>query len=91
MASTITTSPKAPLSERSTNTRLPTITPMESSKATGDDNATELKVATVQSMEYHRQVLKERLEEGKLQYVFTTFVCGLLSYGLDMCTDFIRL
>lgn len=74
MASTITTSPKAPLSDRSTNTRLPAITPMESAKGTGDDNTTELKAATVQSMEYHRQVLKERLEEGKLQYVFTTLV-----------------
>ena len=76
MAFTITTSPaKGPLSDRSTNTRLPSLTPMETAKEAGD-NATELKAATVQSMEYHRQVLKERLEEGKMQCVLIHPVFG---------------
>lgn len=69
MASTVTTSPtKVPLSDRSTNNHLPTISAMESSKEAGDNEA-ELKAAAVQSMDYHRQVLKDRLDEEKLEYV----------------------
>ncbi|OJD22630.1 hypothetical protein ACJ73_06021 [Blastomyces percursus] len=51
-----------PLSDRSTNTHLPTgvAPPM-----TTGDCGTDLKAATEMSMEYHRQVLKEKMENGK--------------------------
>ncbi|KLJ09203.1 hypothetical protein EMPG_15371 [Blastomyces silverae] len=51
-----------PLSDRSTNTHLTTgaAPPM----TTGDCGA-DLKAAAETSMEYHRQVLKEKLENGK--------------------------
>ncbi|WEW56586.1 hypothetical protein PRK78_002033 [Emydomyces testavorans] len=65
--SALTTSPtKAlPLSDRSTNTFLSSPT-KEATRANGNCEA-EIKAATIKSMEYHRQVLKEKLEEGKLK------------------------
>ncbi|KAK2732496.1 hypothetical protein FQN55_004073 [Onygenales sp. PD_40] len=61
-----TTSPSksAPLSDRSTNTHLASSGGGGMPETTGDCG-TDLKAATVNSMEYHRQVLKEKLEEGK--------------------------
>ncbi|PGH08621.1 hypothetical protein GX51_01141 [Blastomyces parvus] len=53
----------SPLSPRSTNTHLPIGT--AAPPMTSGDCGTDLKAATVNSMEYHRQVLKEKLENGK--------------------------
>ncbi|KAL1957681.1 hypothetical protein VTO42DRAFT_5658 [Malbranchea cinnamomea] len=65
-STTMTTSPtKLPLVDRSTNTHLSAIAATETSQDVGD-NGTELKKVTNNSMEYHRQALKEELEEGKL-------------------------
>ncbi|KAL2379989.1 hypothetical protein RJZ90_004892 [Blastomyces dermatitidis] len=51
-----------PLSDRSTNTHLPTgaAPPMTTGHC-----GTDLKAATEMSMEYHRQVLKEKMKNGK--------------------------
>ncbi|PGG96481.1 hypothetical protein AJ79_09571 [Helicocarpus griseus UAMH5409] len=61
----IPTSPSkaAPLSERPANTHLANAT--TAGPMTTGDCDTDLKAATVNSMEYHRQVLKEKLESGK--------------------------
>ncbi|KAI1944281.1 hypothetical protein LOZ57_004958 [Ophidiomyces ophidiicola] len=62
-----TTSPtKAqPLSDRSTNIFL-SPGANNTSKMCGD-SAADIKAATSKSMDYHRQVLKEKLEEGKMK------------------------
>ncbi|PGH23408.1 hypothetical protein AJ80_02518 [Polytolypa hystricis UAMH7299] len=57
------TTTSSPLATRSTNTHLssmnePTTTP---------GAAADLKAANTKTMEYHRQVLKEKLEDGKLE------------------------
>ncbi|OAX78162.1 hypothetical protein ACJ72_07534 [Emergomyces africanus] len=55
-----------PLSDRSTNTRLAnTASAGVAPPMTTGDCGTALKAATITSMEYHRQVLKEKLENGK--------------------------
>ncbi|EER37564.1 conserved hypothetical protein [Histoplasma capsulatum var. duboisii H88] len=55
-----------PLADRSTNILLSNTVPagVAPPMTTGDCSA-DLKAATVTSMEYHRQVLKEKLENGK--------------------------
>ncbi|QSS59421.1 Spo12 family protein [Histoplasma capsulatum] len=55
-----------PLADRSTNILLSNTVPagVAPPMTTGDCSA-DLKAATVMSMEYHRQVLKEKLENGK--------------------------
>lgn len=59
---------KAPLCERSANTHLPTNSGSQASREKTDGEV-ELKAATTKSMEYHRHVLQEKLEEGKSKYV----------------------
>ncbi|OJD12240.1 hypothetical protein AJ78_07124 [Emergomyces pasteurianus Ep9510] len=55
-----------PLSDRSTNTHLANTTSTRvAPPMTTGDCGTDLKAATITSMEYHRQVLKEKLENGK--------------------------
>lgn len=65
MATNVTSPTKTlPLSDRSTNTFL-------SSPTTGDSKVNGDCGADTKSMDYHRQVLKEKLEEGK-QYGTTS-------------------
>ncbi|PGH31024.1 hypothetical protein GX50_06182 [[Emmonsia] crescens] len=54
-----------PLSDRSTNTHLANTASTGMAPPMTGDCGTDLKAATVSSMEYHRQVLKEKLENGK--------------------------
>ncbi|KJF60500.1 Spo12 family protein [Coccidioides immitis RS] len=54
-----------PLSDRSTNTFLPSPS-KDTTKVSGDCEA-DTKAAATKSMEYHRQVLKEKLEGGALK------------------------
>ncbi|KAK2873477.1 hypothetical protein FQN49_002333 [Arthroderma sp. PD_2] len=62
MATNISSPSKQPLSDRPTNTHLPL-----SSHSTGEDSGSDLKAATTKSMEYHRQVLKEKIDGDSQQ------------------------
>jgi hypothetical protein len=79
-AATRTSPTKIPLSPRSTNTHLSTL----AGSLEVVQNGEELKAATRSSMEYHRQVLKEKLEDGELKYADLppahTHLCAWIVY-----------
>ncbi|KAK2744992.1 hypothetical protein FQN57_004122 [Myotisia sp. PD_48] len=67
MSSSNPSSPaKHPLSTRPTNTHLKSFNSTTRPNVTGD-LGTDLKAATTKCMEYHREVLKEKLENGTMQ------------------------
>jgi hypothetical protein len=69
-----------PLSPRSTNTHLSTL----AGSLEAAQNGEELKAATRSSMEYHRQVLKEKLEDGELKYGYLprprAYMCSIFGW-----------
>lgn len=76
-----------PLADRSTNILLSNTVPagVAPPMTTGDCSA-DLKAATVMSMEYHRQVLKEKLENGK-RYVHTRVFVAISGDTFELTTN----